>query len=99
MPTKSPYINHTKDLPQEEHYVALIDTSLTYDDGYGSHGNSSTSTTNYMQYVVLGDAEAAKKWLEEKEAARDRHGYRIEPYRIIKVTPVTVQKTVTLELK
>lgn len=88
------------DLPTGEHYAALIETSLTYDDGYGDHHSPSTSTARYLEYVVLGDQAAAMQWVKEREDSREGFAYgQMKPYRIIKVNPITVKKTVTLELK
>lgn len=84
-----------KDVPNEPHYVALVETSFSYDDGYGDRGSKSTSTARNLDYVVIGNEEQLKAWIIEADA----HKYGSpKVYKIVRMAPVHVTKHVEISL-
>ncbi len=79
-------IHLCKDIPNEPHYVALVETSFNESDDYG--GTNSSTTLNY---VMVGNEEQLKAWI--LDADTPRYG-PLKVYKIIKVTPVSITKHV-----
>jgi hypothetical protein len=90
----------TAQLPKVEHFAALVDSSFSYsDDNADGRVRNSTSTFNSIEYIVLGDADAAIEWVRAREeAARTSYG-RQESYRIVRVNPVEVERQVSFSIK
>jgi hypothetical protein len=88
-------ITKLTDLPEGECFAALVETSFTYDDGYGDPGQPSTSIHHSLDFVVIGNAEAVSNWVIEHES---RKNYTVKPYRIIKVRQAAIVKTVSVEV-
>jgi len=92
--------SRTAQIPKVEHFAALVDSSFSYsDDNADGRGRSGNSTFNSIEYVVLGDADAAIEWVRAREeAARTSYG-RQESYRIVRVNPVEVERQVSFSIK
>jgi hypothetical protein len=84
------------ELPDEPHFIVLVEKTLTYDDGYGERGQSSTSTLRYLEHVVCLNQEALNAWVVENDARK--YGAP-EAYRIVRATPVQVIKQVHFEFE
>jgi hypothetical protein len=84
-----------KDVPNEPHYAALVETSHTYDDGYGSRGSPSTTTARSLDYVVIGNDEQLKAWIIEADAPK--YGSP-KIYKIVRMAPVVITKHVEISL-
>lgn len=89
------YVTYLKDFPDNAHFAVLIEESFSYDDGYGERGMSSTSTHHGLQYIAFANESALNAWVRETDAS----AYGRKTYRVIRCTPVTVQKTVSFEFK
>lgn len=83
-------------LPDEAHFIILVEKSMTYDDGYGERGQSSTSTMRYLEHVVCTSQAELNAWVAENDARK--YGSPAV-YRIIRATPVRVTKHVSFEFE
>lgn len=86
-----PEARFIKDVPQEPHYAALVESSYTGPDGYGD-----TSTAHMIDYVVIGNDEKLKAWILESDTPL--YGRAPKVYTIIHVRRVAVTKHVEITL-
>lgn len=84
------------ELPSEgSYFIALVETSFTYDDGYGERGQASTSTARALDVVVIPNEEVLKEWILEQDTSK--YGSP-KVYKIIKAEAVRVIKHVNVVL-
>ena len=85
------YHSTLKEFPKTEpHYAVLIENYITYDDGYGSHGQSSYSSKHYLEYISFDDEEALKEWIvKNKDKSK---------YQVIYVKPIEPKITVNVDV-
>jgi hypothetical protein len=85
-----------KHLPEEPHFLILVEKSVTYDDGYGDRGQSSMSTVRYLEHIVCTNQDELNAWVAENDSRR--YGSPAE-YRVMRVSPVRVVKHVSFEFE
>lgn len=91
------YVKEIKDIPTEPHFAVLIGESRTYDDGYGSHGNPSMSTMQYIEYLAFENIEQVAEWVREEDA---RHTYGAKKdFKVVEIRPCIVQREVRISVQ
>lgn len=90
---KSTYPTNISELPDGEHFAALVEESYTVEDG-----DRSWTSQAYLQYVVLGNSEQALEWMRQRDESTRRYGANTA-YAIISVKRPTVRRTTTFELE
>ena len=78
-------------LPPDAHYAALI-TATVSTPGYDR--NDPPSSETIIRYIAFENEAALRAWIIRE----DEKKYTSSTYRIIKVEPVTIKKTVAIEL-
>ena len=73
-----------KDFPTTVKYWGLKTESMTYDSGYGKHGQPDMSTSHHWSIAVFDTDEALEAWVLERVERR-------ETYRIIRADPVKTE--------
>jgi hypothetical protein len=91
------YLSKLADLSAhpEINFVVITDSSLRYDDGYGSSNNPSTSTLNYLSLMGLEDEESVKAWIRSN---MDTKYSSVKEYKIFKVSPVQIMTEVSISV-
>ena len=69
------YVSVTKDLPAEEHYAVLVETSISYPDPYDDRHTGSTASTAYLEYIAFGDEKALESWVIE--ASKSHKSFKV----------------------
>lgn len=92
------YCNSNSDIPRESHLAALVFSTYTIPGDersrtYPGHGYpESTGTT--ITYIAFASEAECNKWISEQESRT----YRSENYQIITSKPLSVRKSVSVEL-
>lgn len=97
--TQQPYFVARKlsELPTDDaYYMALVEESFRYDNGYGTANNPEYSSHDSLETIVFANEDALKAWVLEADAPK--HG-PAKRYKIIRVSPVSLLKTVTVEVR
>jgi hypothetical protein len=84
LPTNAPY------------FMILVNNAFTYDDGYGTRGESSTSTHRSLNIEICLTEEALNSWVIEND--RTRYGPP-KVYSVVRVNPVQVVRSVAFQFK
>lgn len=92
-PTQRKYPQNISEISETEHYAILTNKSITYDDGYGSPGRPSMSTDNSIQMQVCETQDEVVAWIERNA----KQSYP-EKFRVVKITPLKVNTSITVDI-
>lgn len=90
------YVREVKDIPAGPHFAVFQDESMSYDDGYGRHGESSRSTIHYLNYLAFENIEQVATWVREQDAGHT-YGAKRE-FKVVEVRPCIVQREVRISV-
>jgi hypothetical protein len=76
-------------------YFILTESSFTYDDGYGSHGQTSTSTHRQLDILAAQDEDGLKEWIRAN--AETKYGSP-KTFKVVEVRPVTIKTVVEVQV-
>jgi hypothetical protein len=85
------YVSSLDKLPKDAHFAVIQNESITV-PGY-DRGDPSTSET-IISYIAFENEEALRAWIIKEDATM----YSRKEYRVIRVDPVVIKKTVAIEL-
>lgn len=94
------YAHEVNDIPEEEHWMILQNTSVSYDDPYHNNhygGTPQTITTQYMDMIIFYSKEEVEAWVA-KETMAVAYASK-KPFKVIHVTPYKVKSTVQITLE
>jgi hypothetical protein len=77
-------VSEVSKLPSTTKYFAIVQDSMTYDSGYGDHGQPDMCTSQLLNLVWFEDDEALEAWVLKAVEERKR-------YSIVRVEPVKTE--------
>jgi len=93
------FINDPKGIPDTEHWAIIVQDSVHIPGDERSRTNPGhgypAEVRNFVAYHLYLTEEKLLKAIEELEEGR----YGKSEYKVIKVTPMTVKRTVSINLK
>lgn len=80
--------------PQPE-FVVFTEDSISYDDGYGSHGVPSVSTRQFLQPTMFYSKSELEEWLRNTAMRR----FDTKQFRVFALKPVEIGLTINVDVK
>lgn len=86
------FVSKPSDIPTEEHY-AIFEGSSYYSEGYDRHDPGQTNLIiSYEAYLTKDKLMIA---IEERESSK----FSQKEYKVCRIIPIKVQKTITLKVE
>lgn len=89
--SKDGYTLHSdiSSLPSTTKFVAMVNESMAYDDGYKSIG-----TKHYLNVISFDNEEELKAWILSSEAS-----YSKKWFKVFELTPVRIHREINLNIE
>lgn len=87
-------VKSLSELPKDSHWAVLMEDTVYVDSGYPEDKGSPVVV---FEYLVFSNDEDLQTWVLEQETPK-RYGVT-KTYRVIKVTPAVVEKSIAIAIK